>query len=160
VLLKKTSGADSAARWCGKASSIQLRRQLGTVSEDNAESEGVVLMSELKIQDWRVTCEAAPVQIEGTLSDGRSFYWRSRHRNIRLEVPKGTIVVDSNWKTHDEHPVSSMPIEDAKMMLHVMLGLFESTEQWMKRQRERARSAVDNGGVATPSGLGTTVTTE
>jgi hypothetical protein len=40
-------------------------------------------LTDLKVHpalaDWRVTCVAAPVQIEGALIDGRWFYFRARH---------------------------------------------------------------------------------
>lgn len=38
------------------------------------------------IQDSRVTCSAAPVQIEGTLTDGRRFYFRARFGRAQLGI--------------------------------------------------------------------------
>lgn len=35
-------------------------------------------------EDVTVTCRAAPVQIEGRLTDGRWFYFRSRHQRASL----------------------------------------------------------------------------
>lgn len=37
-------------------------------------------------EDVEVTCGAAPVQIEGRLTDGRTFYFRSRHQHAKLGV--------------------------------------------------------------------------
>jgi len=36
------------------------------------------------INELRCTCYAAPVQLEGTLRTGHSFYFRSRHRSTSL----------------------------------------------------------------------------
>lgn len=44
----------------------------------------------VKIQNLWVTCEAAPVQAEGELTDGRSIYFRSRHRTIELAIAADT----------------------------------------------------------------------
>lgn len=33
----------------------------------------------MKVSDMYVTCPAVPTQLEGTLEDGRHFYFRERH---------------------------------------------------------------------------------
>jgi hypothetical protein len=37
-------------------------------------------------EDVHVTCGAFPVQIEGRLTDGRCFYFRSRHERAQLGI--------------------------------------------------------------------------
>lgn len=110
--------------------------------------------TEFTVAESRMTCEAAPVQIEGTLTDGRPFYWRARHRSIRLEVPPGTVVCESTWNmlpgAEDEHPMSSMADTDAYALLSFMVRTFYYTEEWLRRkesgdlmsQRLRARMSL------------------
>ncbi|GAB6902502.1 hypothetical protein [Kineosporia succinea] len=40
----------------------------------------------LSITERRTTCATAPVQIEGTLSNGQFFYFRARHTGISLGI--------------------------------------------------------------------------
>lgn len=40
----------------------------------------------LEIVSYRVTCDGAPVQIEGELRSGMCFYFRSRHRGVTLGI--------------------------------------------------------------------------
>lgn len=47
---------------------------------------GLDPMTTLEIVNMTTTCHAAPVQIEGELSDGRVFYFRSRFRKIELGI--------------------------------------------------------------------------
>lgn len=74
-----------------------------------------------------VTCEAAPVQIDGAV-DGHPFYFRSRHRRwsfataapgrnaveVQLYGPKvrGDYRVEETWGT-TPHGASYMPLDDA-----------------------------------------------
>lgn len=41
----------------------------------------------------RLTCEACPVQIEGTLDNGRAFYFRARYSHVTLSA--GTDLEDA-----------------------------------------------------------------
>ena len=42
--------------------------------------------------EYKVTCRWCPLQSEGTLSDGRTWYYRSRHGEWHLDVPFGTTI--------------------------------------------------------------------
>lgn len=43
------------------------------------------------IKSLTVTCESAPVQAVGELADGRSFYFRARHRHITFTIHTGAV---------------------------------------------------------------------
>ena len=40
----------------------------------------------MNFQEFRITCEACPLQIEGKV-EGKSFYFRARHERWRIESP-------------------------------------------------------------------------
>jgi len=66
------------------------------------------------------TCEAAPVQAEGTLSDGRPFYFRIRHRTVSLDVddrPAYWFVLASPDDDPDPHKLSYVEPAHARALL-------------------------------------------
>lgn len=93
----------------------------------------------LTVVEYRTTCAAAPVQMEGTLSDGRFFYFRSRHRSITLglgDSPEAA-VSDPNevglqmtgWDG-DKHALSWVSETDAANLLNFLLSLYQRAERW------------------------------
>lgn len=85
---------------------------------------------EITIAEVRVTCDAAPVQIEGRLSDGREFYFRSRHRMVSLSIDDETIAFEMRGFSSDAHPLSFIPEADARNLLTVMVNKFLYCERW------------------------------
>jgi hypothetical protein len=56
------------------------------------------LLAELSAQGWEVelTCSAAPVQLEGRVPTGETFYYRCRHNTCSLEL--GVTDESSDWE--------------------------------------------------------------
>lgn len=83
------------------------------------------------IATWYVTCEAAPLQIEGTLASGEFFYFRSRHRGLSLgigdtldaavEDPYAVAMTVEGWE-FDRHPLSSLS-GDPMPLVKFLIGL-------------------------------------
>lgn len=80
------------------------------------------------LASFELTCSSAPVQAEGTIRDGRAYYFRARHSTIRLSVgdtiddavegvgPTVYLTIDSSG----EHPASWMPPELAEPLAEWM----------------------------------------
>lgn len=94
--------------------------------------------SDLSIKDATVTCSGAPVQIEGTLSDGRCFYFRARHRSITLGVgdtPDAAVAEDRIGVKlmgfdDDRHALSFIDEEHAMALLRFLVATFTHCESW------------------------------
>lgn len=94
----------------------------------------------LTIVEQRTTCAAAPVQIEGKLSDGRYFYFRSRHRSITLGLSyvsihaavddPNTVGFDMTGWEDDRHALSWISEESAQALLGFLLALYQRAERW------------------------------
>lgn len=53
------------------------------------------------IETFRITCEAAPLQIEGTLLNGWHFYYRARGNIVQLGIgPDGDAAVVATLRPH------------------------------------------------------------
>jgi hypothetical protein len=93
---------------------------------------------DLTVVSQVTTCEAAPVQIEGTLSDGRRFYFRSRHRRISLgasttrdgAVAKDLIVLTMAGFDDDGHPLSSLSDQDSQALLAFLVRVLHRCETY------------------------------
>lgn len=89
---------------------------------------------------------AAPVQVEGELEDGRRFYFRARHRGMRLELAAGpgphdfgkaeghTIVALElrGWE-HDRHPLSYFSPKHVRPLVAFLIDLAEDLEGHKER---------------------------
>lgn len=76
-----------------------------------------------KIRDYEVTCEGAPLQIEGTLSDGRLFYFRARHRGMVLTIDGSSMFSIESHVPDDPHIFSgALLVPDALYIIDVLLG--------------------------------------
>jgi hypothetical protein len=71
----------------------------------------------MKIDKFEVTCEGAPLQIEGTLENGRSFYFRARHRTMRLEIDDVQIFTVTSYAPDDPHIFSGLSDPDWAILL-------------------------------------------
>lgn len=90
-------------------------------------------MSE-KIRAYEVTCEGAPVQVQGQLYTGEYFYFRARHRTITLgcgdsfnaaaEDPRTVAMHVEGWE-EDRHPLSALanPMPLIECLLHMRDGM-------------------------------------
>lgn len=54
-----------------------------------------------------MTCQAAPVQIEGALPNGEPFYFRARFDGVTLDVGKDDPADPSHWSGKEMHPDAS-----------------------------------------------------
>ena len=98
-------------------------------------------MTDLAIATSRVTCEVAPVQIEGTLTDGRYFYFRARHRSISLGVgataEEAVAGDDIGFRMSgfdsDRHAWSWIDPHHAMNLLQFMVATFAHCEGWVGR---------------------------
>lgn len=102
-------------------------------------------MLNLDITEYRVTCEGAPYQVEGRVSDGRYFYFRSRHRTIRLglgETPglaanasfgAGCVALELRGYEDDRHLVSSLDPGHARVLVEILLDIVVHAEEWRHR---------------------------
>jgi hypothetical protein len=92
--------------------------------------------NDVTIVQYRVLTEAAPVQIEGLLSNGLFFYFRSRHRNFRLQVSRTSTTLAAMTPDHelffhmsghdyDAHALSSLRPKDAMALIRFMANLHQ-----------------------------------
>ena len=67
------------------------------------------LVATLHSEGWeaRVTCEAAPVQVEGTLPSGKRFYFRARHRGVSLGIGGDDPADIPAWEASESHQEAS-----------------------------------------------------
>lgn len=100
---------------------------------------------DISIVEQHMTTMSAPVQIEGKLSNGKRFYFRSRGRTITLgvgdteeaavrgddiELGLAVIGVEDN-----KFPVSYLDDPHARAILGVLVGLYAAElrkEEWLK----------------------------
>jgi hypothetical protein len=104
----------------------------------------------IHVATMKTTCEACPVQIEGTLTDGRYFYFRSRHRQTTLSLgpdPYGAVEAGIEaedgealtgrgfakrvWPVNEEtgrHPASYLEPDRALQLLDELLAQIEEQE--------------------------------
>jgi hypothetical protein len=94
----------------------------------------------LEISEYTITTTAAPVQVEGTLVDGREFYVRSRHRTITLgvgatlEEAVGTDVLRLELVAGgDDHALSTMDEEDAVALTRLLINVLDGVEGYADR---------------------------
>ncbi len=92
------------------------------------------------ITTYQVTCEAAPVQVEGTLATGEKFYFRSRHRTVTLGVgatvhaaaedPRTVALHVEGWDD-DRHPLSYLddPMPLVRMMIRMRARMIEYADR-------------------------------
>lgn len=85
-----------------------------------------------KITSASITCEYAPFQVEGALTDGRFFYFRARHYSARLHVSTAqddslydpyTACMRLDTPTTGSHPMSAIGLDDGLALLAIMLRL-------------------------------------
>lgn len=90
------------------------------------------ILTRLRAEGFRVrlTCLAAPVQLEGHLPSGERFYLRCRHDTCSLRIaPRGVDPVrDPTWSQDisgwDEHEASSLSPEETEAVLRELLAAY------------------------------------
>lgn len=100
-------------------------------------------MADLEVKTYDVTCEGAPVQVQGSLTDGRRYYFRARHRAIELGVGAtdedavGATVFGGDVVTlrlegfeDDHHPLSCMETGDILPLVKFMVHVFDSVSNY------------------------------
>lgn len=67
------------------------------------------LAATLRREGWeaQVTCEAAPVQVEGTLPSGERFYFRARHSDVSLGIGGDDPADIPEWEASESHQEAS-----------------------------------------------------
>ncbi|UUV32146.1 hypothetical protein NQK81_01475 [Amycolatopsis roodepoortensis] len=87
------------------------------------------LTSDPRIASARVTCDAAPLQIEGELDDERQFYFRARWGTAALSIaPVGYSPIDAEVRTEHIECSQWMATEDvgeAFTLFAALLALLE-----------------------------------
>lgn len=92
------------------------------------------------IKSYRVTCEGAPVQIEGWLHEGRAFYFRARHRGATLGLGKTiddalydseSVGVRIEGIADDRHPLSALA--DPVPLLGLLISIRLDYERWVSQ---------------------------
>ncbi|HWB37868.1 MAG TPA: hypothetical protein VHA75_17770 [Rugosimonospora sp.] len=100
-----------------------------------------MLRPNLAIATHRMTTGAAPVQIEGTLTDGREFYFRSRHRTITLgagatqdeAVAENLLALELKGFSNDRHALSCLEETDAVAIAQFLVRLLGDCEEHAAR---------------------------
>ena len=90
-------------------------------------------LTDLMVTEQRVTCDAAPVEIQGILSDGREFYFRARHRSVYLSVGDEHIGLELRGFYEDANPMSYLSEAEAQAMLAYLVRLLGSCEHYRAR---------------------------
>lgn len=81
----------------------------------------------MKISAYTVTCEGAPLQIEGTLDNGQSFYFRARHHAMRIEVNDAVLFTVMSNVPDDPHIFSAaIDHEWAVQFIDGLLGMMRA----------------------------------
>lgn len=100
-------------------------------------------MADLEMATYDVTCHGAPMQVQGSLSDGRRYYFRARHRAIELGVGAtdedavGATVYGGNsirlsldGFEDDHHPLSCIEEGDLIPLVKFMIHTFDSVSNY------------------------------
>lgn len=109
------------------------------------------MSTDLTVVHHEFTCEAAPTQAEGLLSDGRFFYFRARHTTVRMEVYRSAADFAAGFATPSvlrvrldqltpgekgsEHQLSFIPEEHAVALMRWMAFEIGRAEAWATRDK-------------------------
>ncbi|SCL50284.1 hypothetical protein [Micromonospora chersina] len=78
------------------------------------------LAATLRSEGWeaQVTCEAAPVQVEGRLPSGERFYFRARHSDVSLGIGGEDPADIPEWEESESHEEASwLPATDGEAII-------------------------------------------
>ncbi|NED53649.1 hypothetical protein EAD96_30325 [Micromonospora sp. BL1] len=78
------------------------------------------LVTTLRSEGWeaQMTCEAAPVQMEGHLPSGERFYFRARHSDVSLGIGGEDPSDIPEWEESESHEEASwLPATDAEAII-------------------------------------------